>query len=173
MTMKPWATKLALTAHVTTSVGWFGALLAYLALAVVGATSQDAQLVRAVYVAAEPMTSYVIVPLAFASAGTGLVSALFSKWGLVRHYWVLSKIALSGLATAVLLTYTETVGVVGKLAAQPGVAVSDLRTPSFVLQSGVTLAALLVAIVVGVYKPRGLTPYGKRKRGAARAARAA
>ncbi|HEU5098981.1 MAG TPA: hypothetical protein VFU22_08180, partial [Roseiflexaceae bacterium] len=41
--------KLVLTAHVTFSVGWPGAVVVFLALAVVGLTSQDAQTVRGAY----------------------------------------------------------------------------------------------------------------------------
>ena len=40
--------KFALTAHVTFSVGWLGADAGFLALAIVGLTSGDAQMVRAV-----------------------------------------------------------------------------------------------------------------------------
>lgn len=39
--MTPRLRKFALTAHVTSSVGWLGAVATFLALAVVGLTSQD------------------------------------------------------------------------------------------------------------------------------------
>jgi hypothetical protein len=51
MTMRPRLRKFALTAHVTSSVGWLGAVAGFLALAVAGLTSQDAQMVRAAYLA--------------------------------------------------------------------------------------------------------------------------
>lgn len=41
------ARKFALTLHVTSSVGWLGAVAAFLALAIAGVTSGDAQMVRA------------------------------------------------------------------------------------------------------------------------------
>ena len=44
--------KAVLTAHVTTSVGWLGAVVAYLALDVAAVSGQDVQLVRAAYLAA-------------------------------------------------------------------------------------------------------------------------
>src|SRR5216684_2422809 len=59
--------KIALTAHVISSIGWFGAVAAFLALAVTGMTSQDAQRVRAAYLAMQLATWFVIVPLAFIS----------------------------------------------------------------------------------------------------------
>jgi hypothetical protein len=51
MTLTPGLRKFALTAHVVSSVGWLGAVVAFLALAVVGLASEDAELVRAVYLA--------------------------------------------------------------------------------------------------------------------------
>ena len=65
MIMSPGLRKFALTAHVTSSIGWFGAVAAFLALAIAGLTSQDAQIVRAAYLAMELTTWFVIVPLAF------------------------------------------------------------------------------------------------------------
>ena len=67
MTMTPRLRKFALTAHVTFSVGWLGTVAAFLALAVAGMTSQDAQLMKAAYLAMELTTWFVIVPLAFIS----------------------------------------------------------------------------------------------------------
>ena len=51
MIMRPGFRKFALTTHVTSSVGWIGAVAAFLALAVSGVTSPDAQIVRAAYLA--------------------------------------------------------------------------------------------------------------------------
>ncbi len=161
--MTPRLRKLALTVHVTSSVGWLGAVVAFLALAIVGLTSQDAQTVRAVYLAAVPITWYVLVPLAVASLLTGLTSSLGSPWGLFRHYWVLFKLLLNILATIVLLIYTQTVGAFADLAAKPGADLGELRAPTFVLHSILALLVLLVATVLAVYKPRGLTRYGRRK----------
>lgn len=91
MIMTPGLRKFALTAHVTSSVGWLGAVAGFLALAVAGLTSHDAQKVRAAYLAMELTGWFVIVPLSIASPLTGLVQSLGSTWGLFRHYWVLIK----------------------------------------------------------------------------------
>ena len=53
MTMKPSLRKFALTAHITLSVGWLGTVVAYLAVAIIGLTSHDAQMVRAAYLSME------------------------------------------------------------------------------------------------------------------------
>jgi hypothetical protein len=160
--MRPRVRKLALTAHIAASVGWFGAVLTFLALAVVGVTARNDQLVRAAYLVAEPVVWYVVVPFAIASLLTGLVSSLGSAWGLFRHYWVIFKLVLNAFATTVLLLYTRTVGQFARIAADPGADIGPLRSPTFLLHSGGALVVLVVALVLAVYKPRGVTLYGAK-----------
>src|SRR5918997_572837 len=102
MTLAPPLRKLALTAHVTTSVGWLGAVAAFLALAIAGLAGDDGPTVRRAYVGAEVITWAVIVPLCLASLVTGVVQSLGTSWGLVRHWWVLIKLALTVVATGLL-----------------------------------------------------------------------
>jgi ABC-type anion transport system duplicated permease subunit len=110
MPMTPRVRKLTLTTHVTSSVGWLGAVAAFLALAVAGLNSQHAQMVRAAYLAMHMTTWFVIVPLSFAALLTGLVQSLGTSWGLFRHYWVVAKLALTVLATITLLVHTQPIG---------------------------------------------------------------
>ena len=98
--------KVMLTAHVTFSVGWLGADAAFLALAIVGMTSQSVQIVRAAYLATELIGLFVIVPFSFAALLTGLTLALGTPWGLFRHYWILVKFLLTIGAITVLLVHT-------------------------------------------------------------------
>ena len=56
MLMRPPLRKLALTVHVISSVGWLGAVVCSLALAVAGALGSDVATVRAAYVALEVVT---------------------------------------------------------------------------------------------------------------------
>jgi uncharacterized membrane protein len=163
MTMTPGLRKLALTAHVASSVGWLGAVVAFLALAVVGLTSQDAETVRGAYLVMEPAAWFVLVPLAFASLVTGLVQSLGTTWGLFRHYWVLFKLVINVLATIVLLLYMETFSFLAGVAADSNADLGAVRNASPVLHAALALLLLLVATVLAVYKPRGMTPYGRRK----------
>jgi hypothetical protein len=165
MIMPPGLRKLALTAHVTSSIGWFGAVAAFLALAIVGMTSQDREFVRAAYLIMGVTTWFVIVPLAFVSLLTGIVSSLFTRWGLFRYYWVLMKLVITILATLVLLIHTQSIDLLTSAAAKTTVLSADLHRAQLqmVVASSLALVVLLVLTVLSVYKPRGMTPYGHRK----------
>jgi hypothetical protein len=163
MTMTPRVRKVALTAHVTVSVGWLGAVAAFLAFAVVGLTGQDAETVRGAYLVMEPAAWFVLIPLAFASLLTGLIQSLGTSWGLFRHYWVVFKLLINLLATIVLLMYMETFRVLADVAGDPRADLGDVRSASPLLHAVAALLLLVVAVTLAVHKPRGLTPYGRRR----------
>ncbi len=175
MTMAPGLRKLALTVHLTSSVGWIGAVVAYLALGVSAVTSQDAQTVRAAWIAMELIGRFVIVPLALAALLTGIVMSLGTPWGLFRHYWVLISLVLTILSTAVLLSHMPTVTRTADFVAQADAASLLGGLGGDLFHPGLGLLVLLVIAVLNVYKPRGLTPYGwhKQQEERARPARAA
>lgn len=165
MTMTPSLRKFALTAHVTSSVGLLGSIAAFLALAVAGLTSEDAQIVRAAYLAMDLTARFVIVPLAFASLLTGLIQSLGTPWGLFRHYWVLAKLLLTAFVTIVLLIKMELISYAARLAAETILSRADLRAAGIELavHAAGGLLVLLVPAALSIYKPWGLTPYGRRK----------
>jgi hypothetical protein len=158
----------ALTVHVTVSVGWLGAVAAFLALGMVGLTSRDAPTVRGVYLVMEPAAWFILVPLAVASLVTGLVQALGTAWGLMRHYWVLFKLLITSFATIVLLMYLGTFAAMAELAADPSADLGLVRNASPVQHAALALLLLVTATVLAVYKPRGMTRYGQRKQQARR-----
>ncbi len=135
MSLSPPIRKLAVTAHVVFAVGWLGAVAAFLALAIAGLISQEAQTVRAVYIAMALIARYVIVPLSFAPLITGPILSLGTPWGLFRHYWILAKLLITVLSTIVLQVHMRPIG----------------------------LLVSAAATALGVYKPRGMTRYGWRK----------
>jgi heme/copper-type cytochrome/quinol oxidase subunit 2 len=156
--------KFALAAHITLAVGWIGAVAGYIALDVTAAASQEAQTLRACYLAMELIAWYVIVPLALASLLTGLVMSLGTKWGLFRHYWVLISLLLTIIATVVLLVETQTISYFADIAADPTTSSDDLSALGSTLVHSVgSTVVLLVILVLNVYKPRGMTRYGWRK----------
>jgi len=164
MVLTPGLRKLSLAVHLTASIGWLGAAAAFLALAIAGATSEDAQLVRAACMTMDLTVTFVIVPLAGVSLVTGLVSAVGTTWGLFRHYWVLVKLVLTAVAFIVLLVQLQPIGYMARMAADAGAPVAALRGMSLqpLIHSAGGVAVLLIVQILGVYKPRGLTRYGRR-----------
>lgn len=160
MIMAPRLRKLALTAHVASSVGWLGAVCGFLALAITGQTSQNAQMVRAVDLTMALTTRFVIVPLAFAAVLTGIVQAVGTTWGLYRYQWVVVKLLLTVVATVVLLLKVDLISSVAA-ATVTGATLRQARTELVVHAEG-GLVVLLVTTTLSVYKPWGKTRYGLR-----------
>lgn len=161
--MRPTVRKGVLTLHITVSVGWVGAGVAYLALVIWAWRSPDPQTLRAAWSAMELIGWYVLVPLALGSLGTGLVMGLGTHWGLLQHYWVVFSLVLTVVAAAVLLGHMPTVSSFADIAA------TALHSPrralrGELLHAGGGLVVLLSIVGLNVFKPPGLTPYGQRKR---------
>lgn len=152
--------KAALTMHIASSVGWLGAIGAYVALNVPAVTSSDEGTVRAAYLMMEPVLLYAIVPLAVLSFASGVVQSLISPWGLFRHYWVIMSLLATGFALAILLLHIPDVQDMTKVARDPDADVGALQG-DLVHSIGGGLV-LLLPLVLNVFKPRGLTPHGWR-----------
>lgn len=164
--MNPGLRKLVLTAHITLSVGWLGAVVAYLALAIAGLATQDPQAARAAYLSMGVIGWYVIVPFGIAALVAGLVEALGTPWGLFRHWWVLVKFLLTTVAVIVLLNHMQAVTRMAGIAQTVTLTAGDfraLRTQLLIHPAG-GLLVLLTTTVLSVYKPWGLTPFGLRER---------
>jgi hypothetical protein len=148
----------------TTSLGWTGAVAAFFALAVTGVASQDAATVRGAYLAMNVITWSVILPLAMATLLMGTAQALGSRWGLLRHYWVVAKLAITVVAFVVFLTKLPLISHLAAVAATTTPSAEDGHTQmELVLHSGGGLLVLLVPAELSVLKPRGMTSYGQRK----------
>lgn len=159
------ARKAALVAHIVTSVGWLGAVAAFLAVAIVAVRTSEPATGRALYIAMDVLGAAALVPLSLASFASGVLQSLGTPWGLLRHWWVIAKLAISVIATVVLLLYTSTLRILGDAATSPTVTDDQLLLPSSspVLHAAAAIVVLLIAAVLSVFKPKGLTRYGWRK----------
>jgi hypothetical protein len=157
------------TTHVTTSVGWVGAVLVFLALAAIGLTSPHEATVRGAYLVMAPAAWFVLVPLAHASLLTGVAISLGTPWGLFRHYWVVSKLVITLVATVVLLIYMETFRQMTGAAADPVIELGLVRNPSPLVHAILALLLLLIATALAIYKPFGMTAYGRNQNARRRA----
>ncbi len=166
--MTPTLRKLTLTAHVIFSIGWIGAVAAFLVLSIAGLTSQSPETVRGVYTSMDLISRFVIIPMCFAALATGIVDAFVTPWGLFRYYWVVVKFALTLIATFLLLMHQNAIARAAKWVA--GVAATQLFAADFgpqkteLVQKSALAVVLLTGIaILGIYKPWGLTAYGRRK----------
>lgn len=153
--------KFLLTLHVMSSLGWAGAVAVFVVLDVAALTSTDPQLGRLLWLALQAAAWSLLVPLAFSALLTGVLLGLGTVWGLFRHYWVLFKLVLTLVATVVLVLYTQTIQTVVGMVRDPAMTGMDL--PSALLHTGGGLFVLLLATILAIYKPRGMTRYGQRK----------
>ena len=164
MTLTRGLRKFVLTLHITFAVSWIGTVAGFLALAIVGLKSQDSQTVRAAYFAMELITRFVIVPLSFAPLITGPILSLGTPWGLFRHYWILAKLLITILSALILLVHIRPISYLSVEAAKGTLSSADLGLQvQMMVASAAALMALLVANILAVYKPKGMTPYGWRK----------
>ena len=156
--------KVALTTHITTSVGWFGSVTVFMALAIAGLLSDEPQTVRAAYVGMHLTTWFVIVPFSLAALLTGLIDGLGTTWGLFRHYWVVTKLLLTVLATILLLVHTQAIDQVAEVAKRTNLAAGDLARVRLQLvgDAAAALFVLFLTTALSVYKPWGMTAYGIR-----------
>lgn len=164
MLLSPPLRKLALLFHLTAGVGWIGAVVAFLALAVTSARGTDERVLRATFVAMDILVRYAIVPVAVASLAAGIISSLGTTWGLFRHYWVLLKLVLTLVALVVLFVQIEPIRELARAAADSTRPLSSLVEPQRPLvHAAGGLVVLFVVQALGVFKPKGMTRYGWRK----------
>jgi hypothetical protein len=155
MRLPPRWRKALLVTHVATSVGWLGAdaVLLVLGIAGLGGLSGLAGADPAVvYPAAELVCVVLVVPLSLAAWLTGVVCALATRWGLLRHWWVVAKLATTTVM-AVLVLFALTPGV--RAAAEAARAVSTPERSQLVVAPSVACALLVLNLVLSVYKPWG------------------
>ena len=139
--------RLTLLLHVVSSAGWWGAVAAFLVLAIAGVGGDAGAACHAL-----ALTGWgAIVPLAVLSSATGLVQSLGSAWGLARHWWVVFKIVITLACTALLLLHLWMLG--------------DCRSGTaaqMTFDAALALVVLMVPLALSVYKPRGVTPWAQR-----------
>lgn len=153
----------ALAVHVIASVGWIGAAAAYLALGTAARVSEQPPTIRSSWIAMELIGWVVIVPLGCLAFLTGLVMSLGTRWGLIRHYWVMIAMVLTSVALAVLMLHMPSVSATTAMA-RTGDDQAVLHLGGDIAHPALGLLVLVVVAVLNLYKPRGLTRYGRRQR---------
>lgn len=153
--------RIVLTVHILASAGWAGAVAVFLVFALSGLSAPDRAAVA--YPAMQVATVWVIQPLSFLAPATGLLLACGTRWGLIRHYWVLIKAVMILPASALLLLHT---GPINHLAAAvlacPLPAAARSTQVQMAVDAGLALVVFILSAGLGVLKPVGVTPFAPR-----------
>lgn len=162
--LSPRLRKVALLAHILSGIGWMGADIALFLLLFTGLTTDDGQVAASCYIAVTVFVPVAIPVLSLGMLGTGLLLSWGTKWGLLRYWWVVVK-----LATALILTVLVFIALVPGINDMPrpdattsadavreslGSAPTDLMFPPIV-----SFAMLGIASVLSIFKPGSRTPW--------------
>ncbi len=153
-----------MVAHVVTSVGWLGVSLALLVLALTGRSTQDAVLRQGAYRVMELLAGVLVPPLAVLALASGVALGALTRWGLVRHTWVLTKLVLTtGAIVLTLFVLQAQIAVAAAQATDPRDPAAAQRAGIALVVAGVVSVAIYVtATVLSVFTPWGLTRWGRR-----------
>jgi hypothetical protein len=162
MALSPRWRKLTLTVHVLVSVGWMGTVAVFVAIELAARLGPEPELKRVLWLALDATGWTLLVPLAVATLATGLISSLGTVWGLWRHYWVIFKLLITLFATLVLIAQTRSFDLMAERAADPAIDPDALGSPFLHTAGG--LAVLALALILAIYKPRGMTRHGQRQK---------
>lgn len=166
MKLDPIWRKIALSAHVTSSVGWLGAVIAFLALAIIGLRGNGTDgAIRSAYVSMEAIGWFVIVPFSLASLISGLIQSLGTQWGLFRHYWVVAKLFITVGASALLLLHMTVMATVAEAATTGALLGDHLKNPRVQLAGDASAAVVVlsIAVALSVFKPEGRFGAGEKR----------
>ena len=91
---KTWR-QLTVWLHILTSVGWMAQVMTLCLLLAVALTAGDTPVRDAATSMALKVDGRLVGPMADASAFTGVMLAAATPWGFFRHWWVLTKFAIT------------------------------------------------------------------------------
>ena len=150
--LSPRGRRALLTAHILVSVGLFGDVAGFLAVAIRAAGTDDPEVARASYDILAMFSTFFGIPLSLGALLTGIGLGLGTKWGVLRYPWTTAKLIL--ILTVILM---------GAFILGP--SVEQMRDGSGEAEGRILfgaiwdLAALGTATVLSVFKP------GKARRG--------
>ena len=167
--MTPTIRKLLLTIHIACAVGWIGAVSAFLAVSIAAAYSDNAAFIPGAYGAMDVISCWIAIPASMGAVTSGFIQAAAGPWGLRRYYWVILKWILASVATVTLAIHqlaAVRVAAEEAFSLQTGAGSANatwaalqfelLRAPI------IALIILLWVLALAVFKPWGLTAYGRR-----------
>lgn len=151
--------RVLLIVHVASSVGWLGVSFTMLTLGLVGRFGDTRRGTEGAYWAAHVFVDVLVIPLSLISLLSGVLLGLVTRWGLVQHKWVLTKLTLTVITVSL-----------GLLSLRPGVmdayresgpdgdpaALADAGT-GLLFAGSVSTTTYLFVTAVSILKPWGRT----------------
>jgi hypothetical protein len=132
-----------LTIHIVVSVALLGDSAGFLAVAIRRAMSDDPAFVDVSHDLLGTFALFFGIPLSFLALLTGIALGLGTPWGVLRHGWVIAKLAL-----------IVTVIIVGATVLRPVLDDdSDPSSAALIAGAAYDVAALTVATALAVFKP--------------------
>ena len=158
--LPPTSRKYMLILHLLFSIGWFGAVAAFLIPAVNGLTSAAPEKVRASYIVMEAIALFAILPLCIGALITGIMQSIWTPWGLFRYYWLVVKLLLTLVSTGLLLLHLQPIHQLADAASLHSLTRDDLRPQrtQVVVEAASALCVLLAATILSISKPWGKIP---------------
>ncbi len=150
-----------LTLHVIVSVGWNGVAFAQLALASTAAA--DANLRHATYELMHVIDRTLDIPLALLTLITGIVMSVGTKWGLLRHWWIVAKLTITVVAVISGGAVVRTLIVSADHATRGATTTAPTQTFALIVCACAMNVLFITATVLSTAKPWGRTPRGNRE----------
>lgn len=115
----------------------------------------------AFYTAATAL-SVAFPPAALATLITGVLLSLGTKWGLLRHLWVVAKIVLSLGVVVTGIAFTDRLALQSEQVVRDNAIFGAASAPILFIVLALTHVLMLgVASVLSTYKPKGKTRFGQ------------
>ena len=149
MRLTPRWRKAVLTVHVATSVGWLGVDLVLLTL---GATGLSGWRPDVVYPAMGYVGLVLFTPLSFLVWLVGVFNAWTTPWGVLKHWWVITKLAIvTVMLVLVVLALRPNLVAALDLAG----ALDHQHRLNLLIAPVVSSTLLVIATTLSTYKPWG------------------
>lgn len=166
--LSPSQRKTTLLLHIISGIGWMGADIVLFILLYTGLTTDDGVTAASSYNAVAVFVPIAVPPLAVGMLVTGLLLGWGTKWGVLRYWWVVVKLALA--VTMVLLVFFSLVPGVNDLSTADATMSADAVRDSLgsvatqmLFPPIVSFAMLGTAAVLSVFKPWSRTPWSERR----------
>jgi hypothetical protein len=145
--------KAALTGHLLAAAAWFG-IAVVVAFCGIAAAAKNNPALPHVFFTMMQTPPWLAIPVGLMAVATGVLLGLGTTHGLIRHWWVVTKIVI---AAAVILADALILGPAAQHAVRSGHASSVLLRATIG-----HVCVLAVAIALAVFTPRARTPWGPR-----------